>query len=190
MQPSSRGLVLGPQGTGKSLLLKKLKSVSGEKRASDLGKTNSANETAREILPTLPTAGCAVEEVRLGKNETCLVKEFGGSMAPVWSTAYSECDLVVYVIDSSNSTQISAATMLLVEMLGHPALKDVPFLLIFNKLDCQCVMSLNEYKSVMRLGDILERCSQTVHVLEGSAAEGALLAGRVLDWITQVTTDI
>lgn len=188
MQPSFRGLVLGPQGVGKSLLLKKLKLVSFEKRGRD---SNGANETtAREILPTLPTVGCAVEVVRLGKNETCLVKEYGGSMAPVWSTAYSESDLVVYVIDSSNSAQISAATVLLVEVLGHPALKDVPFLLVFNKLDCPCVMSLNEYKSVMRLSDILKHSPQNVRVLDGSAAEGNSLANQALDWMTHVTRSL
>lgn len=186
--PSCRCLVLGPQGAGKSLLLKKLKSLCAEKHDKDSrsDKATLTSGKAREILPTLPTVGSTVEEVKLGKNFTCLLKEYGGCMAPVWSSAYSECDLVVYVIDASISTQISAATVLLLEVLNHRELKETPFLVVFNKLDCPCAMSLTEYKSVMRLDDVLRHASQSVCVLEGSCARGVLLS-QVLDWIVQQT---
>lgn len=184
--PRYRCLVLGPQGAGKSLLLKKLKLFCGQKQK----RSNEANLTGdneREILPTLPTVGSTVEEIKLDKNSTCLLKEYGGCMAPVWNTAYSDCDLVVYVIDGSNSTQISASTILLLEALGHSELKNKPFLVVFNKLDCQCAMSLTEYKSVMRLDDILGNAPQHVHVVQGSCAEGTALLGHIQEWIVQHT---
>lgn len=145
------------------------------------------NLTGREILPTLPTVGSTVEEIRLDKTSTCLLKEYGGCMAPVWNTAYSDCDLVVYVIDGSNSMQISAATILLLEVLGHPELKSKPFLVVFNKLDCQCAMSLTEYKSVMRMDDILKNAPQSMHVVQGNCAEGTALLVLIQEWIVQHT---
>ena len=186
----SRCLVLGPQGAGKSLLLKKLRALCGGRHHQDRRKINEASSQAsrtREILPTLPTVGSTVEEVKFGKNSTCLLKEYGGCMAPVWSAAYSDCDLVVYVIDASNSAQISAATILLLEVLGHDELKEKPFLVFFNKLDCQCAMSVAEYKSVMRLDDVLRHATQSVHVVEGSCAEGKSLDS-ILEWILQHVT--
>ena len=175
-----RGLVLGPQGAGKSLLVKKLKLLCGEKR-------DIVPERSDGTLPTLPTVGCTVEELKLGRRATCLLKEYGGCMAPVWNTGYSDCDFVVYVIDASSCTQISAATILLLEVLGQPELREKPFLLVFNKLDCHCIMSLNEYKSVMRLEDIVQHATQNIHVLEGSCAErGTALLGQVLDWIRHI----
>lgn len=184
--PKYRCLVLGPQGAGKSLLLKKLKLLCGQKQKRS-NETNLTGENRREILPTLPTVGSTVEEIKLDKNSTCLLKEYGGCMAPVWNTAYSDCDLVVYVIDGSNTTQISAATILLLETLGHRELKNKPFLVVFNKLDCQCTMSLTEYKSVMRLHDIVGSAPQQVDVVEGSCAEGTELLDRIQEWIVRHT---
>ena len=184
--PNCRCLVLGPQGAGKSLLLKKLKSFCREKRDKDSRKiSEAADAIAVEVIPTLPTVGSNVEEVKLSKNLTCVLKEYGGCMAPVWSAAYSDCDLVAYVIDASNPAQIAAATILLVEALGHTALKDKPFLVVFNKLDCQCAMSVTEYKSVMRLDEIVENASQSVRVVEGSCAKGTSLLSQVTEWITE-----
>ena len=175
-----RCLVLGPEGSGKSLLVKKLKALEREKRRGGDG-----DDAKRELFPTQPTVGASVEELELGRNATCLLKEYGGAMAPVWSAAYSDCDLVVYVIDATNCTQISAATILLLEVLGHEALREKPLLLVFNKLDRRCPVSLAELKSVMRLGDILRHAPQSVQVVEGSCVEGSLLARRVLEWLSR-----
>jgi len=44
------------------------------------------------------------------------------------------CQMVVYVIDTSNLTQISAATVLLVEVMSADALKDKSMLLFSTRL--------------------------------------------------------
>ena len=188
MQRTSRCLVVGPQGVGKSLLLKKLKIFSNQS-SKNLRGTDSQNQTigSREILPTLPTVGSTVEELKVAQNATCLLKEYGGCMAPVWNTVYAECDLVLYVVDASNCTQVSAATVLLLELLGSQDLRDKPFLVFFNKLDCDCPMSLAEYQSVMRLSDIRSHAPQTVCVVAGSCATGQSLHS-ILQWVEQQTT--
>ena len=177
----SRCLVLGPRGAGKSLLVGKLKVFETEKRR---GVDVECAGAARELLATQPTVGTLVEELQLERNFSCLVKEYGGAMAPVWSAAYSDCDLVVYVVDATNCTQISASTILLLDVLGHQSLREKPFLLVFNKLDRQCPMNLTEFKSVMRLDDILKHAPQKVEVVEGSCIEGCLLVQEVHQWLT------
>ena len=172
-----RCLVLGPRGAGKSLLVKKLKALEGSKRG------NGDCDGVGVLLPTLPTVGASVEELNLGRRGFCLLKEYGGSMAPIWSSSYSDCDLLVYVIDATDCTQISAATILLLEALGHRDLREKPVLVVFNKLDRHCPLSLAEYKSVMRLEDILRHSPQRVCVAEGSCTVGTSLALRVFDWI-------
>ena len=182
----SRCLVLGPRGAGKSLLVRKLKSLEREKGR---GREIEDSGATREVPPQ-PTVGTSVEELQLGKNVSCLVKEYGGAMAPVWSAAYSDCDLVVYVIDATNCTQTSAATVLLLDVLRHEALKEKPFLLVFNKLDRQCPMNLTEFKTVMRLGDILRHVTQNVQLVEGSCVEGSLLVRQVHEWLFHSTNRI
>ena len=168
-----RCLVLGPQGSGKSLLVKKLKAVAGE----------AAGER-RAVLPTLPTVGAFVEELSLGRGRGCRLREYGGAMAPVWSSNFADCDLVVFVVDATDHTHISAATILLLELLGHRDLSGKPVLLVFNKLDRHCPVSLTEYKSVMRLGDILQHAPQSLSVVEGSCVQGTELVTLVFKWIS------
>lgn len=177
-----RCLVLGPQGSGKSLLVKKLSRLSRSRQ--DNG---GQEKEMAEYVPTKPTNGVSVEELHLGKNATLLVKEYGGAMAPVWSGAYADCDSVVYVIDATNCTQISASTILLLEVLDHEEIKKKPFLLVFNKLDRHCPMSLNQYKSVMRLDDILRCSKQNITTLEGSCmALGSYgLVTNVWEWMNR-----
>ena len=183
MQRRCKCLVLGPQGTGKSLLVKKLKAFCNDKQSKNSDGARCSTEHTRDIFPTLPTVGATVDEIELGKGRTCFLREYGGCMAPVWSAGYDDCDLIAYVIDASNCTQISAATILLLEVLSHAALQDKPFLVIFNKTDIHCPMSLTEYKSIMRLNDIVKHAAQSVQILEGSCVEGISLTEQVLHWI-------
>ena len=166
------------QGAGKSLLLKKLKCLCSEKPSRRAG----GESQAVEILPTQPTVGSTIQELDLEANFRCILKEYGGCMAPIWNTAFDSCDSVIYVIDASNCTQISASTVLLLELLGNAQLKEKPFLVFFNKTDCSRVMELAEYKAVMRLDDIRRHASQPVEVLQGSCATCQAL-DCVLQWI-------
>ena len=38
---------------------------------------------------------------------------------PVWSSAFADCDLVVFVVDATDHMHISAATIFLLELLGQ-----------------------------------------------------------------------
>lgn len=182
-------LFLGPEGTGKTMLLKKLKLLTNKKPPK--GTSKAAGEpgdtpSSPAVLPTIPTVGTNVEDLTLGKNLVCVLKEYGGSMAPVWGSAYASCQMVVYVIDTSNLTQISAATVLLVEVLSADALKDKPLLLFFNKTESHFSMSLVELKSIMRIDELIKCATQMITVVHGSCVtnEGV---DEILQWITENT---
>lgn len=196
-------LVLGPEGVGKTLLLKRLSELSTKEQTDgrqtnekssetqESWKNTSADHTSfRELLPpdgvphTIPTVGTYLEHLNISKTNSCTLREYGGSMAPLWSSAYKNSKMVIYVVDSSNCTQISASTMLLLDVLADKALERTPVLIFFNKTDSHSNMSLVELKSVMRIENIVEHASQSMCVLHGSCLSGEGL-GDVLRWIIE-----
>lgn len=194
-------LILGPEGAGKTLLLKKLKRiVSTGKLSKDsvqptLQQNSEAEDSTAEtaesslsegVVHTLPTAGTNLEQLQIAKGLVCTLRECGGSTAPIWSSYYKHCTMIVYVIDSTNTTQISAATMLLLDILSAEDLQNKPVLVLFNKTDSHCFMSLTEFKSVMRFGDILDHATQSLQVVEVSCVTECGL-DTVLRWIGQNT---
>lgn len=184
---SGECLVLGAEGTGKTLLLKKLVSKTSETNKSRRGATSSntySKPSCDGILSTIPTVGTNIEDLKVDKKFSCKLREYGGSMAPLWSSAYSRCNVVVFVVDAGNSTQISASTMLLLDVLTAKALERKPLLIFFNKMDSQAGMSLVEMKSVMRLSDLIRNATQTVRVVQGSCATGEGLDS-ILEWIME-----
>lgn len=101
-------LCLGPTGSGKTLLLKKLQNV------------YSVDNTTTSV----PTVGMHMFTIK-NENEAICIREVGGSMAPLWSRYFEGVKKVIYVVDTSNLCQISAAGVLLYTILAHPLFKDV-----------------------------------------------------------------
>ena len=103
-------------------------------------------------------------------------------MAPLWSNSYEECKMVIFVIDSSNQVQVSASVILLLDVLSSKTLSRKPVLIFFNKTDSPLGLGLIEYKSVMRLDDILVHASQDLTVVEGSCWTGKGI-NDIKEWI-------
>lgn len=190
-------LILGPEGAGKTLLLKKLKRiVSSGAQGKESTRPNSHpqgtvpdSNPPEGVLHTLPTAGTNLEQLQVSKGTVCTLRECGGSTAPVWSSYYKHCHMIVYVIDSTNTTQISAATMLLLDILSAEDLKRKPVLILFNKRDSDCCMSMTELESIMRLSDIVYHAAQPLQVVEGSCVSESGL-NTVVEWIVQNTKQV
>lgn len=179
-------LILGAEGAGKTLLLKKLLSKNS-KQSSRRGanpSSGAAEPSCEGILPTIPTVGTNIEDLKITKEITCKLREYGGSMASLWNSAYSRCSMVVFVVDASNSTQVSASTMLMLDVFTAKALEKKPVLIFFNKMDSQFGMSLVELKSIMRLGDVIQNATQKVCVVQGSCATEVGLDS-ILEWILE-----
>uniref|UniRef100_A0A674GVB3 ARF like GTPase 16 n=2 Tax=Taeniopygia guttata TaxID=59729 RepID=A0A674GVB3_TAEGU len=168
-------LLLGAAGGGKSLLLRRLRQLSAEEPA-ELG----------EPPATLPTVGTNLTDLRLPRRVT--VRELGGCMGPIWPSYYGECSALLFVVDASNPTQVSSSCIQLLSVLSAAPLASVPILVLFNKIDLPCYMSLVEMKSLFRMQDIVSCATQPITMLETSARNGTGLAD-VLQWLRTTLKD-
>uniref|UniRef100_T1ITN5 Cytochrome b5 heme-binding domain-containing protein n=1 Tax=Strigamia maritima TaxID=126957 RepID=T1ITN5_STRMM len=167
---------LGPSGVGKTLLLEKLKKNNNN---------NNNNTTTENFIPTIPTTGTNLYTIKLDgqRKHSVIVRELGGVMAPLWHLYLSDADAVIFLVDSSNSFQVAASSVLLTEVLNHSSLDNCPFLLVFNKCDVKLtVMSIDLVQDVMQIPDILKNAKPKVTVMRTSALTEHGLP-HLRDWI-------
>ncbi|KAM6049783.1 ADP-ribosylation factor-like protein 16 [Theristicus caerulescens] len=175
-RPGCTCLLLGAAGGGKSLLARRLRQLSAEEGTTELG----------EPPATLPTVGTNLTDLRLPRRVT--VRELGGCMGPIWPSYYGECSALLFVVDAANPTQVSSSCVQLLSVLSAEQLASVPVLILFNKIDLPCYMSLVEMKSLFRMQDIVSCATQPITMLETSARDGTGLAD-VLQWLRATLGD-
>ncbi|XP_050776032.1 ADP-ribosylation factor-like protein 16 isoform X2 [Gopherus flavomarginatus] len=167
-------LLLGASGVGKTLLLPaQLCSKDGSR---ELG----------EPPPTLPTVGTNLTDLLIQKKIT--IRELGGCMGPIWPSYYGDCSSVLFMIDAANPTQISSSCVQLLSLLSAEQLASASVLILFNKIDLPCYMSLVEMKSLFRIQDIISCANQPITVVETSARDGTGLPD-VLQWLRSTLRD-
>ncbi|XP_070958831.1 ADP-ribosylation factor-like protein 16 [Oncorhynchus clarkii lewisi] len=170
-------LLLGATGVGKTLLLKRLQKLSVRDGTTDLG----------EPPVTLPTVGTNLTDLTL-KRKKVTVRELGGCMSPIWPSYYTDCSSVIFMVDSANTTQISSSCIQLLSVLSAEPLHTASVLVIFNKRDLPCTMSLVEMMSLFRMDDIIASATQPITTVELSARSGQGLQ-EVLGWLDSTLTD-
>ncbi|KAM4664576.1 ADP-ribosylation factor-like protein 16 [Discoglossus pictus] len=163
-------LLLGATGVGKTLLMKRLQKLSTKDQA-DL----------TDVPPTQPTVGTNLTDLTIHRKRVT-VREIGGSMGPIWSSYYQDCKFVLFVVDAANPSQVSSSCIQLLSMLSAPLLAGASVLVLFNKLDLPCCMSLVELKSLFRMDDIISCAKQPITLLETSARDGTGLHD-VMQWL-------
>uniref|UniRef100_A0A8D0H5R3 ADP ribosylation factor like GTPase 16 n=1 Tax=Sphenodon punctatus TaxID=8508 RepID=A0A8D0H5R3_SPHPU len=140
-----------------------------------------------EPPPTLPTVGTNLTDLLIGKKIT--IRELGGCMGPIWSSYYDDCRCVLFMIDAARPTQISSSCVQLLSLLSAEQLAAAPVLVLFNKIDLPCYMSLVEMKSLFRIQDIISFAKQSITVVETSARDGTGLSD-VLRWLQSSLQDL
>ncbi|XP_062422097.1 ADP-ribosylation factor-like protein 16 isoform X2 [Pungitius pungitius] len=90
-----------------------------------------------------------------------------------------------FIVDSANTTQISSSCIQLLSVLSAEPLHSVSVLILFNKRDMPCIMSLVEIKSLFRMDDIIASATQPITILEVSASTGQGLQ-EVLSWLESI----
>ncbi|XP_010595189.2 ADP-ribosylation factor-like protein 16 isoform X3 [Loxodonta africana] len=145
-------LLLGAAGVGKTLLVKRLQKLSAHDGKGDLG----------DPPPTRPTVGTNLTNIVVQK---ITIRELGGCMSPIWPSYYGNCH-----------------ALLLLGLLSAEQLAEASVLILFNKIDLPCYVSVEELKSLMRLPDIIACAKQNITTAEISARKGTGLAG-VLRWL-------
>uniref|UniRef100_A0A3B5LTC2 ADP-ribosylation factor-like 16 n=1 Tax=Xiphophorus couchianus TaxID=32473 RepID=A0A3B5LTC2_9TELE len=161
--PASAGmcLLLGATGVGKTLLLKRL----------------------QNILYARLNVGTNLTDLTLKKKKVT-VREIGGCMGPIWPSYFQDCFSVI--VWASNIVQISSSCVQLLSVLSAEPLRSTSVLILFNKRDMPCIMSLTEIKSLFRMDDIIASAPQPITTLEASACSGQGLQ-EVLGWLESVT---
>ena len=184
-------LVLGPGGAGKTVLLKRLKALSDEEETSSTirhkskrgeaahPKTRRVEWSIKTLPITQPTTGTNLVTLT---PLNCILKEYGYSMASLWKKAMQHTNACIYVVDASNPQQISAATVLLMELLADEGSRDKPFLLLYNKTDLPSPMSQYEMAEIMRVRDLRKMLDEQLAVLNVACATGEGLA-EVMKWV-------
>lgn len=112
-------LCLGPKHAGKTHLLTSLQSPGSITNVSHSVPTIGTNiftiKLPDSVKATSSTANTGNNDKskssarRSGKNPTITIMEIGGEMAPMWTNYLQNVTKVLYVIDTSNLCQISAA---------------------------------------------------------------------------------
>ncbi|XP_068433990.1 ADP-ribosylation factor-like protein 16 [Clinocottus analis] len=166
-------LLLGATGVGKTLLMKRLQKFTLHGLC-ELGEPPS----------TLPTVGTNLTDLKLKKKKVTL-RELGGCMGPIWPSYFKDCSSVIFIVDSSNIAQISSSCIQLLSVLSAEPLHNVSVLILFNKRDMPCIMSLIEIKSLFRMDDIIASATQPIKILELSARTGQGLQ-EVLNWLESI----
>ncbi|KAK9499964.1 hypothetical protein O3M35_002892 [Rhynocoris fuscipes] len=120
-------LCVGPPGSGKSLLLRTLQS----------------NGSVDYTTSSGPTCGTSIKKIVI-ENKSITICEVGGGMAPLWSHFYEGVGKLMFVVDTSNLCQISAAGVLLYSLLAEPKLRNTKVLLVLAKMDASYRQMRNE----------------------------------------------
>ena len=168
-------LVLGAEGCGKSLLIKRLQYLA----------TNNLEAEFAEIPSTVPTVGNDIVKIKFNCKEYKLC-EIGGAMAPIWKNYYRDADALIYIIDKSNQFQISASCIMLLTMMSNPAIKNKNVLILFSKTDFVCNFTFEQLQKIFRLQDLKESCDGSITLLECSNVDKYGYK-EIIKWITNLT---
>lgn len=173
----SQILVLGPENSGKTLLLKRLQSYMSQMSG------GVSNIALGEPPSTIATVGVNLTTLQINKKKFCL-RELGGAMAPVWSNYFKDATHCIYIIDLANKGQVSASTILLLNLLKSRQSSKWPVLIIFNKIDIPCGLTRMAISSIMRLDDIIKTSSQKISVVETCLHDGRGLSD-IVNWLQE-----
>lgn len=124
-------LCLGPKGSGKTHLLSSLQSpgsittvshsvptigtnifrikLNGSKSTASTSTGKSGSNATCSKQKKVAAAASAARQSQLVKNTEIVVHEIGGAMAPMWTNYLGNVSKIIYVVDTSNLCQISAA---------------------------------------------------------------------------------
>ncbi|XP_015117692.1 ADP-ribosylation factor-like protein 16 [Diachasma alloeum] len=159
-------LCIGPIKSGKTMLMKRLQD----------GELDEASQT-------VPTNGVNLFTVRSNDGHfDMVVKEIGGSMAPMWKNYFNRISKIIYVVDASNLCQISAAGVLLYSLLVEPKLDNVKIALVLGKMDLSYRQMRNEALLMIHFARLKREVHQKITVIEASGMTGQGVE-TIRDWI-------
>ncbi|KAG7297296.1 ADP-ribosylation factor protein 3 [Plutella xylostella] len=136
-----RLLLLGLDNAGKTTLLKQLAS--------------------EDVTQVTPTAGFNIKSV-LSNGFKLNVWDIGGQrkIRPYWRNYFENTDILIYVVDCSDTVRLQETSAELMELLQDEKLKAVPLLVYANKQDLATALPASEVAMQMGLHVIRGRTWQ------------------------------
>ena len=172
-------LILGPEGVGKTLMLKRLQTITAQQSLAHAQRIQELGEAP----PTIRTVGVNLITVTYNKKKYTF-RELGGAMGPIWKNYFKDALYLVYVVDLANRMQVASACIQLLEVLSSKETQRMSVLLIFNKIDSPDCMSMIEISALIRLREIVANAAQDITILECSCWDGKGLFG-ILSWLQE-----
>ena len=83
---------------------------------------------------SVPTIGLNIEQVQF-RDYNLTFWDVGGQATKLWKHYFDSVDGLIFVIDSTDRDRIAKAKAELFRVAKDPALSQVPYLLMFNKVD-------------------------------------------------------
>ena len=168
-------LVLGVEGAGKTLLLRRLWELS--------------SGTLSEIVndSTAPTVGQDVIGIRGRNGMSVNVREIGGRMGSAWMSYTDLSDSVVFMVDISDAGVLAASAVLMQELLLHISVSHKRVLLVLNKRELIDDMHFTIAFNLMRITDISALYPELkVECITGSLYD-LQFVNTIYLWITSIT---
>ncbi|KFQ76671.1 ADP-ribosylation factor-like 11, partial [Phoenicopterus ruber ruber] len=135
----ARVVMLGLDFAGKSTLLYKLKSG--------------------RAVETCPTVGFNVESLKTPCRVSFTLWDVGGqgSLRASWPDYLEDTNILVFVLDSTDTARLPEAAAALEEALSHPRMAGVPVLLLANKQEVPGALTPDELGERLRRGRLAGR---------------------------------
>lgn len=175
-----RVLLVGPLGSGKSVLLRRMCAASSPKEGA-AGSAAAAASAPAMSLESPPTVGVEIERLAHA-GRRLVVREVGATMKATWPAYVDSSDALLFTVDAANRPQLAEAAADLLALLARDDVRkrDLPVVVAVTKTDLECRMPREEMQEVARLDDIAASSNsrgsgraQHVRVQEVSALTGA-----------------
>ena len=160
MDTSKEILFLGAEGSGKTLLIRKIKSKVLKVSRSDDNRT-------------IKTVGVNIDSFQLNNENLVKLREVGSSMISRWTSYSDDCHMIVIVIDCSDASSFPAAYILLIEIISHLNANDSkthkPLVISLNKLDLADDSIIIQFKNIFQLDKLITIYNHTIDLYYGSS---------------------
>ncbi len=173
-------MIIGPESSGKSVLVKRIKEIEN-------GLHQPQDKTSVfASLATHPTVGVDLVSVAW-KGNIIKLRDLGAAISSRWSTYYEECQAVVFVVDCADMSSWGTALTQLHECSSHTHIwLNKPALLVLNKCDLCDLASVHTLLSLLSVDVIRQQMGWSrLEIVNGSCL-GMKLPLDVLEWMSSI----
>ena len=177
MDNSKEVLFLGAEASGKTLLIRKIKS----KVLKD-----SRNDDNR----TIKTVGVNIDSFHLNNENLVKLREVGSSMISRWTSYSDDCHMIVIVIDCSDASSFPSAYILLLEIISHlntsNSKSHKPLTVALNKLDLADDRIIIQFENIFQLDKLITLYNYTIDLYYGSSISSPMNTNLIDELVNRI----